>query len=89
MSLEGLYLEGLIFEILRYIKAIGAQGIVLKIRCIVVKKSRCIVGRNQNFFFASRSLSRQQQGVNLKKGLTPPESTFKERIITFCSLFNT
>ena len=38
MSLEGLYLEGLIFEILRYIKAIGAQGIVLKIRCIVVKK---------------------------------------------------
>ena len=38
MSLEGLYLEGLTFEILRYIKAIAAQGIVLKTRCIVVKK---------------------------------------------------
>ena len=39
MSLEGLYLVGLILEILPYIKAIGAQGIVLKIRCIVVKKN--------------------------------------------------
>ena len=35
--------------LIRHIKAMGGQRIVVKIPCIVVKKSRCIVGWNRNF----------------------------------------
>ena len=67
-----------------YLKAMGMQGIMVRIHCIVVQKFGCIVGRNKKYLSLSRlellpcSLASGSGGSNIK--------SLRTYILTFISL---